>query len=81
MRLLVADPTEGFARLRRDGDLTSPMLFGIIVSWICVLLSQLWNILLTNSFRGIFEGIDELEYAFRTPSMLVWLRSRAGTSW
>ena len=61
VKLLVSDPSDGLARLRKDGDLTSPMLFGIIVSWIAVLLGQLWNMLLANTMRGFFEGLEQIE--------------------
>ncbi len=76
VKLLVNDPSDGFARLRRDGDLTSPMLFGILVSWIAVLLSQLWNMLFASTMRGVFEGLEDIEgfegfrEVFAAPSLL-----------
>jgi hypothetical protein len=79
VRLLVTEPTEALSRLRPDGDLTSPMLFGIIVSWVCMFLSQLWNILLSSSVRSLFGGMEGFEEFFRAPSafglvgiMVVW---------
>ncbi len=70
VRLLVMNPTEAFSRLRSDGDLTSPMFFGIIVSWVCMLLSQLWNVLLSNTLGGAFGDIEGLELLFQAPSIL-----------
>ncbi len=70
IRLLVIDPADAFSRLRADGDLTSPMLFGIIVSWICILLSQLWNVLLSNTLGGALGDMEGLEMLFQAPSML-----------
>ncbi len=70
VRLLVMEPTEAFARLRPDGDLTSPMLFGMIVSWVGMLLSQLWNILISSSVRGVFGGMEGFEELFQAPSLL-----------
>ena len=70
IRLLVMDPADAFSRLRSDGDLTSPMLFGIIVSWICILLSQLWNVLLSNALGGALGDMEGLEMLFQAPSML-----------
>ncbi len=76
VKLLVSDPSDGFARLRKDGDLTSPMLFGILVSWIAVLLSQIWNMLLANTMRGFFDGLEQLEgfegfgQVFAAPSLV-----------
>lgn len=79
VRLLVLEPTNAFARLRPDGDITSPMLFGIIVSWICMLFSQLWSVVLSSSLRGAFGGMEGFEEIFRAPSvfalvgtMVVW---------
>jgi hypothetical protein len=79
VRLLVTEPSEAFSRLRSDGDLTSPMLFGIMVSWICLLFSQLWSVLISSSVRGLFGGMNGFEELFRTPSglglagmMLLW---------
>ena len=70
IRLLVIDPADAFSRLRSDGDLTSPMLFGIIVSWICILLSQLWNVLLSNTLGSALGDMEGWEMLFQAPSML-----------
>ena len=69
VRLLFIDTKVAFSRLRRDGDLTSPMLFGILVSWVSVLLSQLWNMLFLGSMSNIFGGVEGLEEAFQAPSL------------
>ena len=70
VRLLVFDPAAAFSGLRADGDLTSPMLFGIIVSWICMLLSQLWNVLLSNTLGRALGEMEGLELLFEAPSLL-----------
>jgi len=70
IRLLVFDPAGAFSRLRADGDLTSPMFFGIIVSWICMFLSQLWNIALSNTLRSALGDVDGLEMFFQAPSIV-----------
>lgn len=69
IRLLVTNPADAFSRLRPDGDLTSPMLFGIIVSWVCILFSQAWNMM----FAGTFRSVDGFEQLFRTPSLFEFL--------
>jgi hypothetical protein len=56
VRLLVTDPTDGFSRLRPDGDITSPILFGLILSWASVFLSQLWQLMFRGAIRGMFHG-------------------------
>lgn len=73
------EPSEAFSRLRRDGDLTSPILFGILLSWASMLVSQIWSLLFSNAYRSFFEGIEGLEGAFAAPSvgaivgiLLVW---------
>ena len=70
-RLLVLEPGEAFSRLRQDGDVASPVLFGIIVSWICWALSQMWSFFLAGTMRGLVEGIDGLEPLLATPSLAV----------
>ena len=70
IRLLVFDPAGGFSRLRQDGDLTSPMFFGIIVSWICMFLSQLWSIALSNTLRSALGDVDGFEMFFQAPSLV-----------
>ena len=69
VKLIVISPSDAFSRLRADGDLTSPMLFGIIFSWVCMLISQLWNLVLTNSLRDMFGAAEGLDAFFRAPSI------------
>lgn len=64
IRLLVTDPSNAFSRLRPDGDLTSPILFGLILSWVGVLLSQMWQLMFGGLIGGMFEGMEGLEGAF-----------------
>jgi len=52
------------------------MLFGILVSWIAVLMSQLWNMLFASTMRGVFDGLENIEgfegfgEVFAAPSLL-----------
>lgn len=69
VRLLVTNPSDAFARLRSDGDLTSPMLFGIVVSWVCMLFSQLWSVLISSSLGGAMGEMEGLEQFFGTPGL------------
>ena len=64
VRLLVTDPSDAFSRLRPDSDLTSPILFGLILSWAGVLLSQMWELLVGGYVRSMFGGIEGFEGAF-----------------
>ncbi|MGH9324600.1 MAG: YIP1 family protein [Vicinamibacteria bacterium] len=69
IRLLVTDPGDAFSRLRPDGDLTSPILFGLILSWISVALSQIWQVLFGGFYGSFLEGIEGLEGAWAAPGI------------
>jgi hypothetical protein len=64
IRLLVTDPSNAFSRLRADGDLTSPILFGLILSWAGVLLSQVWQLMFGGLLGSMMSGMEGLEGAF-----------------
>jgi len=70
LRLLVTRPGDGFSRLRPDGDLASPLLFGILVSWMFMLVSQVWSLVMSSALEDLFGGISELDALFQSPS--VW---------
>jgi hypothetical protein len=69
IRLLVTDPANAFSRLRRDGDITSPILFGIILSWVSVLFAQIWQLVLGNAVRSLFRGVEGFEAFARQPGV------------
>ncbi len=69
VRLLVTDPSDGFSRLRPDGDITSPILFGLILSWVSVLLSQFWQILFGGAIRSILHGIRGFGNVYSSPGV------------
>jgi len=58
IRLLVTDPSNAFARLRPDSDLTSPILFGLILSWAGFVFSQSWELLFGGLVRSMFSGVE-----------------------
>jgi hypothetical protein len=64
IRLLVTDPSNAFSRLRADGDLTSPILFGLILSWAGVLLSQMWQLMFGGFVGSMLSGMEGLGNAF-----------------
>lgn len=70
VRLLASRPGDGFARLRPDGDLGSPLLFGIVLSWLGMVLHQLWNSLFQNALRGLLGSLGELDGAWASPSVI-----------
>lgn len=69
VRLLVTDPSEGFSRLRSDGDITSPILFGLILSWVSVLLSQIWQLMFRSAVRGMFHAFPRFEHFYSPPGV------------
>ena len=70
VRLLITDPSNAFSRLRPDSDLTSPILFGLILSWAGVLLSQMWQLMFGGLVGSMFEGIEGLGGAFAPPGAI-----------
>jgi hypothetical protein len=54
----VTDPSNAFSRLRPDSDLTSPLLFGLILSWAGFVISQSWELLFGGLVRSMFSGVE-----------------------
>ncbi|MEO1087467.1 MAG: hypothetical protein AAFY88_24780, partial [Acidobacteriota bacterium] len=50
VKLLVTDPQGAFSRLRADGDYLNPFLFGLIVSWVMSVISQMWGVATSSLF-------------------------------
>lgn len=69
IRLVITDPAEAFSRLRQDGDITSPVLFSLILSFITLLFSQVWQLIFASTYRNLFRQIDGLGEAFSGPSL------------
>jgi hypothetical protein len=69
IRLLVTDPSEGFSRLRADGDITSPILFGLLMSWGSVLLSQIWQLMFRSAIRSMFHSMPGMGEFYSTPGV------------
>jgi hypothetical protein len=69
IRLIISDPADAFSRLRPDGDLTSPILFGLILSWIAIFLSQIWQLLFGGFYRSLFSQFGGFEDAFAAPGI------------
>ena len=58
VKLIATDPTDAFGRLRRDGDLTSPILFGVITTLLVLLLVTAEAALLAAVFPSAFSPTD-----------------------
>lgn len=73
IRLIVTDAGNAFSRLRPDGDLTSPILFGLIVSWLGFLFSQAWDLMFGGLLRGLLSGIEGIDPSVFAPGAAVTL--------
>jgi hypothetical protein len=69
VRLLVTDPSNAFSRLRHDSDLTSPLLFGLILSWLGMLFSQMWQLMFGGMMGSFLGGLEGLEGFYSPPGM------------
>lgn len=43
LKLVLTDPRDAYSRIRPDGDYVSPLLFGMLVSWVMGVISQMWS--------------------------------------
>jgi hypothetical protein len=59
--------------LRPDSDLTSPILFGLLLSWAGVIVSQVWQLMFGGLTRGLFEGVEGMEGVFAPAGFLGFL--------
>ena len=69
IRLLVTDPSNTFSRLRRDGDITSPILFGIILGWLSVFFAQIWQLIFGSAFSSLFGSLEGFESFGQQPGV------------
>lgn len=61
VKLIASAPSDAFSRLRADGDLIWPLVFGLIFSWIGQLFTQVWNLLFGEALRSMMTGFGDLE--------------------
>lgn len=53
IKLVVTQPADAFSRLQPNGDLTSPLLFGLIMSWPAAIVAMMWQMLLGGMMGGL----------------------------
>jgi len=53
VKLLVTQPSDAFSRLQPNGDLTSPLLFGLIMSWPATVVAMVWQMLFSGMMGGL----------------------------
>ena len=73
IRLIITDPADGFSRLRQDGDITSPVLFALVLGFLSLLFSQLWQVLFASTYRSLFRSFDGFEGVFGQPSLAAFV--------
>ena len=61
VKLLVTAPGDAFSRLRPDGDLIWPLIFGLIFSWIGQFFGQIWNVIFGGAMQSMMGGLGDLE--------------------
>jgi len=60
VKLLVTAPADAFGRLRRDGDMISPILFGILLTLVGQIFSQIWNLLFGAAWMSMLGGMGDM---------------------
>ncbi len=72
VKLIVTAPGDAFSRLRPDGDLIWPLIFGLIFSWIGQFFGQIWNLIFGSAMQSMMGGFGDLEgmAAFGASSIL-----------
>lgn len=63
VRLLITAPKDAFGRLRQDGDLTSPILFSVIVGMVSQLFGLFWQMLLGFGMPSFLGGPEDIAIA------------------
>ncbi len=72
VKLIVTAPSEAFSRLRSDGDVIWPLLFGLFFSWLGQFFNQIWNLIFGQAMRSMLEGVGDLgPFGQLTPTGLI----------
>lgn len=61
VKLIFTAPSDAFSRLRADGDLIWPLVFGLVFSWIGQFFNQIWNLLLGGAMQSMIGGLGDIE--------------------
>lgn len=64
VKLLAKAPSDAFSRLRPDGDYVSPILFGVILTWVGTFFSQIWSLLFGNAMQSLLPSGGQTPFAF-----------------
>ncbi len=58
VKLFIMSPTEGFRRMKEQGDFVSPIFFAVLVMWVGTFMGQIWG-LLFGSVTTLLPGMNE----------------------
>lgn len=61
VKLLVTAPKDAFSRLRLDGDLIWPLVFGFILSWVGQVFGQVWSLIFGSAVQSMMGGLSSFE--------------------
>lgn len=50
VQLFVTNPTEAFSRTREKGDFAGPLLYAVCISWVGIVFSTIWSLVIGNPF-------------------------------
>lgn len=67
VKILVSDPAEAFSRLQPNGDLTSPIIFGLLLNWPGFAAAMAWQLI----FGGLAGGSEALNAFGILPILVV----------
>ncbi len=78
VKLIVTAPADAFSRLRADGEVIWPLLFGLFFSWLGQAFGQMWNLVFGQAMQSNLGEISELEgfgqlFAASPLSALIWI--------
>ncbi len=60
VKLIATAPSDAFSRLRADGDLIWPLVFGLIFSWLGQFFTQVWNLIFGEAMQSMMTGLGDL---------------------
>lgn len=60
-KLLITEPRQAFGLLKPDGDMTGPLLFGLIIGWPIAIIGQVYQMLLGGMMGGMLGGSEAMQ--------------------
>jgi hypothetical protein len=67
VKLFVTDPQNAYRRTREKGDLTEPLLFAVIVSWVGIVASSIYGLFLSQAWMNFLPMQMREKMGMRMP--------------